>query len=54
MRRCYRAQTADAAADRRAQRLKPAKLVSESRLRAVRYPRGSGCPRAAASSATSC
>jgi IS30 family transposase len=32
---CYRAQAADAAAFRRAQRPKPAKLVTESRLRAV-------------------
>jgi IS30 family transposase len=31
----YRAQTADAAAFRRAQRPKPAKLVSQPRLRAV-------------------
>ncbi len=34
-RRCYGAQTADAAADRRARRPKPAKLVLQPRLRAV-------------------
>jgi DNA-binding CsgD family transcriptional regulator len=34
-RRCYRAQPADAAADRRARRPKPAKLVLQPRLRAV-------------------
>ena len=34
-RRCYRAQAADAAADRRARRPKPAKLVLQPRLRAV-------------------
>jgi IS30 family transposase len=34
-RRCYRAQTADGAADRRARRPKPAKLVLQPRLRAV-------------------
>jgi IS30 family transposase len=34
-RTCYRAQAADAAADRRAQRPKPAKLALEPRLRAV-------------------
>src|SRR5215211_3612457 len=34
-RRCYRAQAADGAADRRARRPKPAKLVLQPRLRAV-------------------
>jgi IS30 family transposase len=34
-RHCYRAQAADGAADRRAQRPKPAKLVLERRLREV-------------------